>query len=172
MHKITGIYTISNKEIKFSFDMPKNWAELTPSQCAFVLQTLGYKKADQYTFKTSLLVLIVNQKNFIHLANMPQEDLYSLYNLIDWVFTTRPPAINKFPTLKINKKTYQAPNNSLGNICFGEWCFAYEFYSAYHKCNDILFLNKLPFTVYPYRGFPKHPKIIMATCVNRLTKTK
>ena len=148
MHNLTGTYTINGLEKDFSFSIPQNWAELEPLQTAYILETLSYSKADPFTLKTSIMVLVCGPKNFQTLCNMADEDRHTIYNLIDWVFTTRPPAINKFTSLKINKKTYIAPSNTLGNLCFGEWCFAYEFYSAFHKYKSPEYLNKLIATLY------------------------
>lgn len=148
MHTLSGTYNQNGLEKDYSFQMPQNWADLEPLQTAYILQTLGYSKADPYTLKMSVMVLVVGPKNFGVLTKISDEDLYTIFNIVDWVFTTRPPAINKFQNLKIHKKQYVAPSNSLGNICFGEWCFAYEFYSAFHRYNDKIFLHKLIATLY------------------------
>jgi hypothetical protein len=145
MHNLTGTTSTSTP---FAFQMPSNWDELEPLQTAYILETLSYSKADPYTLKMSVMVLVCGVKNFKTLTQIAEEDLYTIFNLVDWVFTTRPPAINKFPSININKKTYVSASNTLGNMCFGEWCFAYEFYSAFHKHNDHVFLHKLIATLY------------------------
>jgi hypothetical protein len=149
MREISGHYTSKiNDIVDFKVSIPGEWEELEPKQFAAILQVLTYRKADEYTIAASLLSLLFGPKNWHVLNNLPDEDLHALTSLTEFLFTTRPPAINKFPRLKVRKKYCAAPADDLSNIGFGEWCFAYEFYSAYLKYQDSIFLDKLIVTLY------------------------
>jgi hypothetical protein len=148
MRKIQGNYFKNGDVVDFDFMMPGSWEELTPFQTASILQTLTYNRADPYTLRVSLLLLIAGEKNYNIIENLPDEDIAVLATLIEWVYNTRPSAINKFPKIKTKKKIYIAPADSLDNLCFGEWCFAYEFYKLYCDTGEKEYLNKLIATLY------------------------
>lgn len=148
MKTISGNYQKGEKIHDFSFPLPDCWEELSPSQTAAILHTLSFKKADEYTIKVSVMVLMAGHQNFYTISCLTEDDLYCLVELCNWIFTTRPPVKNSFPQLKLRRKIYHAPNDDLSNLCFGEWCFAYEFYKLYHATNNLEYLNKLIATLY------------------------
>jgi len=148
MKKVSGTFQRLGNLTDYEVSIAENWEELNPQQYASVLQILTYAKADKDTVFVSLISLLFEQKNFHILTYFDDEQLYALMPLIDFILNTRPPVINKFPKLKINKKECIAPNDDLSNICFGEWCFAYQFYQLYYEFKDDKYLNMLIATLY------------------------
>lgn len=148
MKRISGQYPNKGRFKDFEFYVAESWEELTPQQYAHILQLLTYQKADEFTLQASLLSLLCGHKNFPVIAALEEEDLQALIPLIEFIKESRPQPKNKFPTLKINGKTYHAPNDDLSNISFGEWCFAYQFYQLYYEFGDINYLNQLVATIY------------------------
>lgn len=148
MRKISGTYQRLGNLTDYEVEIAENWEELNAEQYAAILQVLTYAKADKHTVFLSLLSLLFKPKNFHILTYFDDEQLYALIPLIDFILNTRPPVSNKFPKLKINKKECFAPNDNLSNICFGEWCFAYQFYQLYYEFKDDTYLNMLIATLY------------------------
>ena len=143
MRTLSGQYPVNNKLTDFSFEVAENWEELTPEQYAHILQILTYQKADPYTLKASFISLLCGNKHFPIIATFDEDELTGLLPIIDFIFTTRPPVVNKFPILNINKKECHAPADDLSNIGFAEWCFAYQFYQLYFEFKNAAYLNQL-----------------------------
>jgi len=149
MRKISGHYT-DKFEIQHTFaaEIPGNWGELTAQQYATILQLLTYEQADKYTIGASFLSILFGPKNWHILNNLPDEELHDLMPLTNFIIESAPPAINRIPKLKMRGKVRYAPADDLSNIGFGEWCFAYQFYTYFVQTGDVQFLNKLIATLY------------------------
>jgi hypothetical protein len=150
MRNISGHYSLPDGAQKaFNIAIPGEWAELSPKQFATIAQLLTYKKADRYTIISSLIAVIFGPENYHILNYLPDEELHALVPLTNFIYETPPSqAGNKFPILTLRKKRCSAPAPNLANLCFGEWCFLYEFYSAYLSTNDPKLLDKLIATIY------------------------
>lgn len=148
MRRISGHYTrLDEKQVEFDFEIPSSWEELDGHQYATVLQVLSYHNADRFVIGASLIALLC-QKNWDVVSNLPQDELYDLLPLTNFMIEEQPPVKNYFPVLKIRKKQCHAPAADLSNIGFGEWCFVFQFYSYYRKTNDIVWLEKMIATLY------------------------
>lgn len=148
MQRISGNHTtISGKIIDFDFEIASHWSELDPHQAASAIEVLSYSKADRFVIAASLLALLF-QKHWDIISVLPEEDLHSLIPCTNFLIEEAPPLKNFFPELNIRKKKCFAPSDSLGNIGFGEWCFAFQFYTYYQKTKDISWLNKLIAAIY------------------------
>jgi hypothetical protein len=149
MRTISGHYTDNfGKEHAYNAQIPVSWDDLDAYQYATILKLLTYQKADKHVMANSFLSVLFGPKNWHILNFLPDELLYELVPLTNFILDTAPSAINKFPKLKIRKKECFAPAEDLSNIGFGEWCFAYEYYTAFLKTGDITWLNKLIAALY------------------------
>lgn len=149
MRKINGHYTDQFvKQHAYSAEIPESWDELNAGQYAMLLQLLTYANADKHTIGASMLSVLFGPKNCHILNNLPDDLLYELMPFTNFVFETAPPPNNRFPKLKLRKKKCFAPADDLSNIGFGEWCFAYQFYTYFIKTGEIEFLNRLIATLY------------------------
>ncbi|RZM19143.1 MAG: hypothetical protein EOO88_38830, partial [Pedobacter sp.] len=143
MRSITGHYEKNYKAVKFSHQVPGSWDELDSKQFARIIQVLHYNKADEHTIAVSLLALLFGKDGWHILDNLPDEDRYSLVPLTNFIRDVKPPVYNPFPNLKIHKRWCAAPAQDLSNMSFGEWCFAFQFYTYYKLTNDSIWVNKL-----------------------------
>lgn len=148
MKNISGKYEIKGKSVGFNVDIPSSWEELDRYQFATIIQVLNFRKADPYTISVSLLSLLFGQKNFHILSGLPEEYLYELVPLTNFILEDKPPLKNFFPEINLNKKKHISPDPDLSNLGFGEWCFAFEFYNYYQLTTDIKWLNKLIAVIY------------------------
>jgi len=159
MRRINGHYeTPEGRQISFDFEVASKWEELDPHQCASIILVISYSKADKYVIAVSLLSLLF-QKHWNVISQLDDETIHALIPCTNFLLEEAPPVKNFFPSLKINKKVCLAPDESLGNMGFGEWCFAYQFYSYYVLTKDIAWLNKLIACLYR----PVDPKQIPGT---------
>lgn len=148
MRNIAGTYPKGKSEIKFNFDVPSSWEDLDPHAFATIIEVMNFSKADKYTISISLLALLIGQKNFHVLDGLPDELLYDMVPLTNFLVEEKPPLKNYFPELKLKKIKHIAPADDLSNIGFGEWCFAYEYYKLYQITRDKKYLNRLIATLY------------------------
>jgi hypothetical protein len=143
MRSITGHYRKNFGDISFNHQVPGSWTELDPKQFARIIQVLHYSKADEYTINVSLLALLFGKSGWHILDNLPNEDLYNLVPLTNFIRDEKPLIKNHFPTLNIHKQRCAAPAEDLSNLSFGEWCFAFQFYTYFKLTNDYTWVNKL-----------------------------
>lgn len=148
MREIKGSYVHEKKEVKFETSIPGNWGELDKYQYSRIRELLTFTKADKYTIAVSLLSLLFGPKNFHILNGLDDELRFELLPLINFIHEEKPPLINFFPKLKINRKEHVSPAEDLSNIGFGEWCFAHQFYIYYVTTRDEAWLNSLVATLY------------------------
>jgi len=159
MRSLTGAYIKNGKEVKYSFQVPSSWSELNGHQYAAIITVLNYTKADRFVIATSLLALLFGKENFHVLEHMiptvspknmsllDDEDLANDYRdeliaLANFLFE-EPPAQNFLPKLKIRKVPCLAPADNLSNLSFGEWCFAFQYYTNYRITQDLSWLDKM-----------------------------
>ncbi|MGY4385635.1 hypothetical protein ACVWYN_002681 [Pedobacter sp. UYP24] len=143
MRIISGNYIKDYKEVPFKCEVPGSWTELDPKQFSRIIQVLHYSKADEHTISVSLLGLLFGRFNFHILENLPDEDLYNLVPLTNFIRDEKPSVSNPFPNLKIHKRWCAAPADDLSNLSFGEWCFAFQFFTYYKLTNDDSWIVKL-----------------------------
>jgi hypothetical protein len=149
MKRISGNYINKHlNPVDFDIMLPSDWAELDAQTYATILQLLTYRNADKYTIAVSILSLLFGPRNFHILESLPDEDIHTLVELTNFSLETIPPATNRFPKIRSRKKEFIAPADDLSNLGFGEWCFAYQFYTYYVKTQDPVWLDKLIATVY------------------------
>jgi hypothetical protein len=153
MREIKGSYVRNNKLVPFKTQIPGEWAELDSKSFAAIIQVLHFRKADKHTIAVTLLALLFGKGNFhiLHHLNdkRPEENfIYDLVPLTNFLLETQPPVKNFFPKLNIRKKVCLAPDDNLGNLSFGEWCFAFQFYHYYSLTQDDQWLNKLIAVLY------------------------
>lgn len=153
MRNIKGSYIKGYHQVPYQAEIPGQWEELDAKQFAAIIQVMHYRKADRHTVLVSLLALLFGKENWHILEGLnsknPQENfLYELLPLTNFLTESTPPVKNFFPTLKIRKKICAAPADSLGNLSFGEWCFAFQFYQYYSLTGDPGWLDKLIAVLY------------------------
>lgn len=158
MKKITGNYIKGKSEIPFSADIPSSWSELEKKQFSRIIEVLNYRKADRFTISVSLLALLFGPKNFHVLDGLPDDLLNSLVPLTNFLFEEKPPVQNFFPGIKVKKRMLIAPADDLSNLCFGEWCFAHQFFIYYSLTQDKIWLDKLIATIYRPKDSDQNPE--------------
>lgn len=152
MRIISGTYIKNFNEVPFNHQVPGNWQELDAKQFARIIQVLHYSKADKDTISVSLLALLFGKNGWHILENLPDEELYSLVPLTNFIQEQKPPVSNAFPNIKVHKRWLAAPSEDLGNLCFGEWCFAFQFFTYYKLTNDLTWIDKLIACIYRPAG--------------------
>src|SRR5690606_13111795 len=137
--------------------VPENWSELTVQQFSTVVTVLYFRKADPFVVRTSLLTALFDAKNWHVLQHLPDEFIYELLPLTDWIFTLHPPAENRFPEIRVPDRLI-APADDLSNLTFGEWCFAHQLLQHYVRTWDDQWLDRLIAVLYRSNDTGRSPK--------------
>lgn len=148
MRRINGAYNYLGKEIIFDTEIPGEWSEMDPHQYATVVEIKTFSKADQYTIAVSMLTALFGPKNYNILLHLDNEQLLSCVGLTDFIYNTPLPVKNFFPKLNIKKKVCYAPSDTIGEVNFGEWCFAYQAWDNYRRYSNDQSLNELVAILY------------------------
>jgi len=146
MRLIHGSRLKRGKIVDYKFEIASSWDELTTYQHVHVIKVLR-QNADRFT-KTACLLAILYQDHWDILSDISDDDLHGLAPLTNFIFDEKPPVTNPFPMIRSRKKEYFAPGDDLGNLVFGEFCFAYQFQKDYREFDDVKILDKLLGTIY------------------------